>query len=174
MPRKKVQKWSNEIKQSICDQIKLGKTLVSICKQPGYPAYSTVLEWPDKDPAFKQMYNSARIASVYFKIDKLKELADVAKSINPKDTAERIKSNDPTMIKIAMNTELQAIRLEADILKFEVAKIAAKLHPEVFGDHITVDHQGGLNNTISVINYADLVHDEAISVGNKPDKVQEH
>lgn len=106
--------WTPEKKAEaqayICEQIALGRSLVSICKEPDTPAYSVVTEWRNEDDAFAAKYARAREDQADFIADEVTDIAD----------------NEPDSNKA---------RVMIDARKWK----AGKLRPKVYGDKLSLD-----------------------------------
>lgn len=106
--------WTSEKKAEaqayICQEIALGRSLVSICKEPQMPAYSTVMEWRQEDEMFAEKYARAREDQADFLAEELVDIADQA-------------------------TDANLARLQIDARKWK----AGKLKPKVYGDRVNLD-----------------------------------
>lgn len=96
-----------EAQSYILEQIALGRSLVSVCKEPEMPAYSMVTMWRHEDEAFSAKYARAREDQADFLAEEVIEIADGAQDAN-------------------------LARLQVDARKWK----AAKLKPKVYGDKL--------------------------------------
>jgi len=99
-----------EAQNYICQQVALGRSLVSICKEPDTPAYSTVMEWRAEDEGFAEKYARAREDQADFLAEEIIDIADMA-------------------------TDANLSRLQIDARKWK----AGKLKPKVYGDRLNLD-----------------------------------
>lgn len=108
-----------EVQQEIIRRMCEGESLRSICRTPNYPAHSTVILWTNTDAEFADQYARAREerADVYF--DRLDDVSDDA-------------------IKAETAVEVAGLRLKADNIKWQLAKMA----PKRYGDKLELG--GGL------------------------------
>ena len=105
---------SEALKSEICVQLAQGIPLTDICRQPGYPAALTVLEWQRDDPDFAQAIVRARDAGG----DKIAE--DALRIADDK-------TEDPASRRVRVETRL---------------RLLAKWHPKRYGDRIDVTSGG--------------------------------
>lgn len=99
-----------EAQACICEQIAIGRSLVSICKDDGMPAYSLVMAWCQDDDDFRERYARARELQADYIADEIIDIADGAKDAN-------------------------IARLQIDARKWK----AGKLRPKVYGDRLNLD-----------------------------------
>lgn len=99
-----------EAQNYICQQVALGRSLVSICKEPDTPAYSTVMEWRAEDEVFAERYARAREDQADFLAEEIIDIADMA-------------------------TDANLSRLQIDARKWK----AGKLKPKVYGERLNLD-----------------------------------
>lgn len=99
-----------EAQDYICQEVALGRSLVSICKEDATPAYSTVMEWRAEDDAFAEKYARAREDQADFLAEEIIDIADAA-------------------------TDANLSRLQIDARKWK----AGKLKPKVYGERLNID-----------------------------------
>lgn len=92
-----------------------GRGLVSICREEGMPARSTVYRWLEEDLAFRDRYARARETQADTLFDEIVEIADAEPDVN-------------------------RARLRVDARKW----VAGKLKPKVYGERLDVAHSGGI------------------------------
>lgn len=112
---------SEEMYETILDQLIEGKSLRLICGAEGMPNRSTVLRWLDVDEAFAAKYARAREMQADYMDDLILETAEACRS----DTAA-------------------ADRVKIDAYKWR----ASKLKPKAYGERIT--HAGDETAPIAV------------------------
>jgi hypothetical protein len=105
----------------ICDRLVCGESLVRICKTPGWPSYTLVLQWLRADHEFRHDYGLSRIAQADFLADEIIEIADNCK--------------DP-----------QTARVQIDVRKW----MAARLNPKRYGDKVDFGHSGEVDVTVRI------------------------
>ncbi len=103
--------WTPEKKAEaqayICQQIALGRSLVSICKEPNMPHYSTTMEWRAEDVEFADKYARAREDQADYHAEEIVDIADT--------------ETDPNIA-----------RVRIDARKWK----ASKLKPKVYGEKL--------------------------------------
>lgn len=150
-------KYSEELAAKICAELETGKTLNEICRADDMPTPQAVMNWVRDKDDFREMYRKSRVIQMFVYADKIMELCSAGAIPTPDDMAKRIGTNNPTYVKMALNAEIQRLKMESDSIKFLVAKLAPNLYPESFSNKIDVNHSGEVGNTINVINYAKTV-----------------
>lgn len=76
MPAGRPSLYSDELAQSICEGIALGKSLVTVLKAKGMPSYTAVIDWLKKHPEFAVLYAQAREDQADFDADQIGQIAD--------------------------------------------------------------------------------------------------
>jgi hypothetical protein len=107
--------YSEEIGDIICDRLRDGETLNSICKSEGMPSESAVRLWASDDTPFAAKYARARELGYQKMADDLVDIADEA--------------GDPNRN-----------RLRVDTRKW----LLSKALPKIYGDKLEVDAKAGL------------------------------
>lgn len=103
--------FTQEIADSICEQIADGKSLRSICAAEEMPAKSSVFKWLSQHKDFADQYTRARESQADALFD---DLADVAEEALKAETA----------------VEVSARKLVVDTHKWRLSKIAPKKYGE--------------------------------------------
>jgi len=93
-PPVKEKPFSQEIAQAICDRLADGESLIAICETEGYPGYSTVRKWQDRDPDFRSAYARARELQAERFVDEIPLIADDGRN----DFMERVRQNGETFV----------------------------------------------------------------------------
>ncbi len=108
---------TQEIQDYICQQLALGRSMISICKESDMPCWDTINKYAKKYPAFSDSIARAREAQADYFLDKQIEFTEMA-------TAE----------------DYQLRRFQADNLKW----VASKLAPKKYGEkqNVEVNHKG--------------------------------
>ncbi|RWI46370.1 MAG: terminase small subunit protein [Mesorhizobium sp.] len=130
--------YSDEIANTICEQIAEGKSLRSICLDEAMPAKSTVFAWladPGRDD-FRTKYVHAREAQADVLVDEMTDIADDGSN----DWMEQ-KNSDGEVTGWKENGE--ALRRSA--LRISARQwIAEKLRPKKYGSKVALtDGEGG-------------------------------
>ncbi|TIQ86444.1 MAG: terminase small subunit protein [Mesorhizobium sp.] len=130
--------YSDEIANTICEQIAGGKSLRSICLDEAMPAKSTVFAWladPGRDD-FRTKYVHAREAQADVLVDEMTDIADDGSN----DWMEQ-KNSDGEVTGWKENGE--ALRRSA--LRISARQwIAEKLRPKKYGSKVALtDGEGG-------------------------------
>lgn len=114
MPGGRPVEWTPErkaaIQEYILEQLAIGRSLVSICKEPDTPSYVLVSTWRNEDEEFFKKYMRARDDQADYIADEISDIADNA-------------------------TDANLARLQIDARKWK----AGKLKPKVYGDRINID-----------------------------------
>lgn len=106
---------SGAVKDRICREVALGRSLRKLLKAAGMPHKSKVMEELQRDASFADQYARARKQGIELHIDELLDLADSANARNA-----------------------QAVRLKVDVRKW----LASKLVPRVYGDKLELGAAG--------------------------------
>lgn len=107
-------------------------SIKTICKRKGMPSNATVFRWRSEQPAFKEMYEAAKLEQMYGGIDECTEIADKAGK-----THEEI-----AHAKLRIDTRI---------------KVAQRLKPKEFGEKVDVNHGGQGDNPITTVTRVELV-----------------
>ncbi len=110
--------YTEEIAQAICNELASGESLRNICKNPDYPAISTVMLWLKDQAAFSEQYARARELQTETWANEINDIADAA---TPED--------------------FQVAKLRVDTRKWLLSKLA----PKKYGDKLDVTGAVGLN-----------------------------
>lgn len=82
-------RYTDTLARTICDRLAAGESLLSICRDPAMPGYSTVLRWADQNTDFQAAYQRARLHQANTLID---EVLDTARGdLPPADKQARMK-----------------------------------------------------------------------------------
>lgn len=113
-PKSKRNRYTNAAAGEVCRRLARGEPLTRICADPDMPAYRTVLYWLSARPRFREMYAQARVLQAHALAD---EILLVLRSdrLPPADKQARIKG---------------------------LAWLAAKLHPQKYGDRAQPTAEG--------------------------------
>jgi hypothetical protein len=104
--------YTSEIANKICAQLSDGRSLRSICKYEDMPSQRAVYGWLSKRDEFVQQYARAREVQADLLFDEILDIADGAK-------------DDPI--------DIQRARLQIDVRKWMVGKLA----PKKYGEKVT-------------------------------------
>lgn len=116
--------YGAEIRQEILTRLAMGETLRQICKLPGMPTNSTVVEWNDKDPVFAEQYARARREGLDVLAEEMLEIADDGTN----DYMTRTSEN-------GQNKVLDAEHVNRSRLRIDARKwLLSKLRPDKYGD----------------------------------------
>lgn len=131
--------FSDDLADQICEGIADGRSLRSICNEPGMPNKATVFRWLAGNEAFRDRYARARDAQADAIFDEILDIADDASN----DWMERRGEEDSGWV---VNGEhVQRSRIRIDARKW----MAGKLRPKVYGDKLDVEHTGGVTVNIT-------------------------
>lgn len=126
--------YSEEIADKIIDSLVDGKSIRTICREPGMPSASMVFRWlanPEM-AEFRERYARARTAQADAIFDETLDIADDG-------TNDWMATNDPENPGYKANSEhIQRSRLRIDTRKW----IAARLAPSKYGEKAQIEHTG--------------------------------
>lgn len=143
------------VAEHICSQLKRGRSLDSICKDPGMPHVTTFLEWMETDSALAQDYAHAREIGYALLADEIIAIADKTHewvTVQESDPDGRPLFNDkgePRLKQVLMplNSDVVAHkRVQIDTRKWMLSKML----PKVYGDRVTQEHTGAGGGPIAV------------------------
>ncbi|TIN20158.1 MAG: terminase small subunit protein [Mesorhizobium sp.] len=141
--------YSDEIANTICEQIAGGKSLRSICLDEAMPAKSTVFAWladPGRDD-FRTKYVHAREAQADVLVDEMTDIADDGTN----DWMEQ-KNSDGEVTGWKENGE--ALRRSA--LRISARQwIAEKLRPKKYGSKVALTDGEGGPLTVQIVKFKD-------------------
>lgn len=116
------------IREEILRRLAAGESLRAICRDEGFPAPSTVLDWCAADTDFGERYARARITGYKLLAEEIIEIADDS-------TGDTTYSDSGPK----MDAEFVArSRLRVDTRKW----LLAKMLPKVYGDKLAVEASG--------------------------------
>ena len=128
-----------ELENEILDRIAKGQSLVSICKQDGFPNPSTFFDWLLKDENLANKYTRAREVQADL-------LAEETIDISDNGTNDWMESNDPKNKGYEVNGEhIQRSRLRVDARKWFASKVA----PKKYGERTAVEHSGNVTHSLA-------------------------
>ena len=113
--------YSEDVADTICQELMAGKSLRTICSMEGMPAASTVYSWLRQYPEFSQRYARAREVQADVLADEILEIAD--------------SDLDPNRARVMI-----------DARKW----LAGKLRPKKYGDRVELDHKVDGNQPMQV------------------------
>lgn len=133
---------------TVCEELKNGRSLESICAEPGMPHITTLLAWVEDDPqgiglqyARARKIGYALLAEEIIKLsDKTHEWVDVQETDAEGQPLFR-EDGTPVLRKVLMPLSADVIahkRLQIDTRKWMLSKML----PKVYGDKVTQEHTG--------------------------------
>ncbi|RUV89124.1 terminase small subunit protein [Mesorhizobium sp. M1A.F.Ca.IN.022.07.1.1] len=141
--------YSDDIANTICEQIAEGRSLRSICLDEAMPAKSTVFAWladPGRDD-FRTKYVHAREAQADVLVDEMTDIADDGSN----DWMEQ-KNSDGEVTGWKENGE--ALRRSA--LRISARQwIAEKLRPKKYGSKVALTDGEGGPLTVQIVKFKD-------------------
>lgn len=134
-PKREPVRYSRALAERICERLKTGESLKSICRDEGYPEAICVIEWARKDKdGFASQYARARESGYLLLADEIIAIAD-----NPVEAMKRVVKPDGE--EITYSDAVDRSRLMVDTRKWMLAKML----PKVYGDKQQVEVSGGLD-----------------------------
>ena len=126
-------KYTPEIAAYICEQIALGRSLRSVCRDEGMPNNATVNHWViDDREGFAKHYARARLAQMSALEDDLLEIADVEPGMTESGATD--------------SGYVAHQKLKIDTRKWLMSKIA----PKKYGEKLDLQHTGADGNPIEI------------------------
>ena len=118
--------YSQEWVDAFCAEIADGKSLRSVCLQPGMPSKRTIFNWLGKYPEFREKYRIATEERAESYAEEIIEIADDGSN-------DWIANNDPDNPGYKFNGEhFGRSRLRVDTRKW----ICAKMKPKKYGEKV--------------------------------------
>ena len=137
-----------EVSAHVCSELKSGRSLESICKDPGMPTVATFLEWVKADPAgLAKDYAHAREIGYALLADEIIQLSDkthewvTIQELDPDGRPMFDDKGEPRLKKVLMPLSADVIahkRVQIDTRKWMLSKML----PKVYGDKVTTEHSG--------------------------------
>ncbi|WP_323034142.1 hypothetical protein [Pararhodobacter sp.] len=126
--------YSEELAVQICGELATGRSLKSVCSDPGMPAVSAIYTWMNRYPEFKEMYARAKVDGAEALFEEIFEIADDA-------------SGDFDAEGNFRSEHVQRSRLRVDVRKWALSK----LRPQQYGDRVALDHGGQAENPLTAL-----------------------
>lgn len=118
--------YTQEMADSICAGLADGKSLRTVCRQPGMPCLTTVFKWLREHPDFAQQYARAKEDGIEAMLEDCLEIAD-----DGTNDWMTIQKGD-VEIEIPNREVIDRSKLRVDTRKW----FASKLKPKKYGDKI--------------------------------------
>lgn len=132
-------KYNEQIAETLCIRLGMGRSLRSICKDDDMPSQSVVYLWLNRHPEFLEQYTRAREEQAETHADEIVDIADERPEI------VEIKDDKGNVIDYKMDSAFIAWQKQRiDARKWN----AAKQRPKKYGDRIT--HSGDDDNPMVV------------------------
>jgi hypothetical protein len=126
-------KYTQELADTICEQLASGDSMRTVCKEDEMPAMSTLFRWLREIPEFRQQYEKAKEEAADAFAEEILDIADDGSNDwmikHGKDDQESWQLN---------GEHVQRSRLRIDSRKW----IASKLKPKKYGDKIDMTSDG--------------------------------
>jgi len=142
--------------QRACEQLKLGRSLDSICKEPGMPHAATIFDWIRDDPdGIGKDYARAREIGYNFLADEIIALSDKTHelvTVQMRDSAGNLvfeSDGTPRVQQVLQPLSADLIahkRVQIDTRKWMLSKML----PKVYGDKVTQEHTGAGGGPIAI------------------------
>lgn len=138
-----VSTYTKELGEHICNGILQGRTLKSITGDSNMPRLNTIMTWLHQFEEFNTMYYKARQLQMELIIDGILEISDDASN----DYTHYVDEKTGEVTHIFNHEHVARSRLKIDTRKF----LAAKLAPRIYGERVTIDHQGGVKASLVIM-----------------------
>lgn len=126
--------YSPELSKQICEQIVLGHSLRTICREESMPCVATLFNWFEKHPEFLEQYEKAKELQADTLAEEMLDIADDGSN----DWMEK-HDKDGENIGWQINGEhVQRSRLRLDTRKW----VASKLKPKKYGERVQQEITG--------------------------------
>ena len=144
------------VMQVICSELKMGRSLESICKAAGMPTVATVLDWVNSDPSgLGKDYAHAREVGYALLADEIIAISDkthewvTVQELDPDGRPVFDDKGEPRLKKVLMPLSADVIahkRVQIDTRKWMLSKML----PKVYGDKVTTEHTGANGGPITL------------------------
>lgn len=139
--------FTQDIADSICDQIAEGKSLREICKQDGFPDKSTVFRWLGSNTAFRDQYARAHEVQADSLVADILAIADDGTNDYGFKEGSDEDGDGAKPVFLAENVQRSKLRVEAR--KWLAAKQAPKKYGEFQRTELTGADGGPVLLTIA-------------------------
>jgi len=152
----------------VCSELKAGRSLESICKDPGMPTVGSFLEWVKKDPnGIGKEYAHAREIGYALLADEIIQLSDkthewvMVQETDQDGEPVFDQAGNPLLKKVLMPLSADVIahkRVQIDTRKWMLSKML----PKIYGDKVVQEHtgSGGGPTTTAALDFKNLSDDE--------------
>ena len=134
--------YTPELAEEICARLSAGKSLKSICRDPGMPPFSTVQGWARTNHCgFTALYNCARELQAQTFADELIDIADDGTN----DWVRR--ENQRGRVSYVVDKE----HIARSRLRFEARQwVISKILPKTFGDKLQLKHRSAVASPVLI------------------------
>lgn len=123
--------FTQDMGDLICAGLSDGKSLRTVCNDPGMPCKATVFNWMRTQPTFLDQYTRAKDEASDALFDECQDIADNGAN-------DYMEANDPDNPGYKLNGEhIQRSKLRIDTRKW----MASKMKPKKYGDRQHVEHE---------------------------------
>lgn len=126
-------KYTQDLADSICEQLATGDSMRTVCKPDDMPAMSTVFRWLREHKEFQEQYARAKEEAADALVEEIQDIADDGSN----DWMEHHDKDGNTGWKLN-GEHVQRSRLRVDTRKW----VASKLKPKKYGDRVDVTSGG--------------------------------
>lgn len=150
--------YSQELADTICAELALGKSMRTVLKEDSMPAMSSVFKWLRENPEFSEQYARAKEESSDALVEEMLYIADEEPTIAEQDKEGNIVATKMDSAGIARN------RLRVDTRKW----IASKLKPKKYGETTRTEITGKDGDKIQMeIDHVNTVFEDLIKTVEK-------
>ena len=158
MPAGRPTTYTQELADSICEELALGYSIRTVCKPEGMPAISTFFKWIRENEEFSKQYAKAKQEASDAMAEDILDIADDGTN----DYIER-EGKDGTTYEVVNSEVIARSRLRVDTRKF----LMAKMKPKKYGEKIDVTSGGEKLNDKSEITDEELAKRIEMYLGQK-------
>jgi len=144
------------VSEYVCSELKRGRSLESISKDPGMPHASTFLDWVEADPkGIGQQYARAREVGYRLLADEILAISDkthewvTIQELDAEGVPMFDDKGEPRLKRVLMPLNSDVIahkRLQVDTRKWMLSKML----PKIYGDKVTNEHTGADGGPIAI------------------------
>lgn len=132
--------YTEIVGDSICEQMAIGRSILSIAQDPDYPAESTIYHWLSVHPSFAEKYARARELQAEHYAAEIIDLSD-----RPVEGRKVVIKADGSE-EVTIGDTVERTRLQIDARKWYASKVA----PKRWGDRVQTEISGPNGGPIEV------------------------
>lgn len=119
--------YSQQAADELCEYLAQGKSLISYCKLPSTPGFTTVMRWLAEREEFRDQYARAREAQADYYAE---EVVEIASTVLPAIKRTESRSGKRKHVEEVHGDAVERSRLMMDARKWYAGKLAPKKYGE--------------------------------------------